>query len=267
VLAQGGGQRHLDDSKLLIPAHEVRGAEIVLLSKVDLLDERGWDSAMAAVQALSSDATVIPYSIRTMQGVDKIAAIVLSQVHSMKARPSEDHIRFATERSTITCYSSTSRMRQTDQVDLYDLATSVLRAAADSFPSGDLAHVKIIVTSPKVGAKMSLVADSVQTDWVRGSRYLSEEAKLVVNSRVMAAPQRLGEVVRSAVESLPSRFELEINDITESCYSPRPETPKFISGIQAPNVFDLQWKQRGSASVIIISAAFFKKERWKSGLD
>jgi hypothetical protein len=78
---------------------------------------------------------------------------------------------------------------------------------------------------------MSLVADSVQTDGVRGSRYLSEEARLVVNARVMAAPRRLGEVMRAAVETLPSKFSLAVDDMTESCYSPRPETPMFISGL------------------------------------
>jgi len=37
--------------------------------------------------------------------------------------------------------------------------------------------------------------------------------------------------MRGVVEALPSKFSLTVNDTTESCYSPRPETPMFISGL------------------------------------
>lgn len=57
------------------------------------------------------------------------------------------------------------------------------------------------------------------------------EARLVVNARVMTPPKRLGEVMRGAVESLPTACPLAVEDLTESCYSPRPETPMFISGL------------------------------------
>jgi G3E family GTPase len=221
----------LEGSKRLIPAHQVKEAEFVLLSKVDRLDADGLERAMQAVKVLAPDAKVIPYSARTGLGVADIASLVLSAERSVKVRKSEDHKKFAAEKSSMSWYSSTSRVVPSERVDLYDLATSVLRAAADSFPVEDLAHVKVMVTSPKVGAKMSLVADSVQTDGVRGSRYLGEEARLVVNARVMATPKRLGEVMRAAVESLPSKFTLTVDDMTESCYSPRPETPMFISGL------------------------------------
>ncbi|MBI0582730.1 MAG: hypothetical protein ISF22_00735 [Methanomassiliicoccus sp.] len=221
----------LESGKRLIPAHQVKEAEYVLLSKIDRLDAGEVERAVQAVKALAPDARVVPYSSRTMKGMDDIASLVLSGERSVKSRPSEDHKRFAAEKSAMSWYSSTSRLVPSGRVDLYDLATSVLRAAADSFPVDDLAHVKVMVTSPKVGAKMSLVADSVQTDGVRGSRYLTEEARLVVNARVMAAPQKLGEIMRAAVGALPAKFELKVDEVTESCYSPRPETPMFFTGM------------------------------------
>ncbi len=220
----------LGEGDRLIPAHQVKEAEFVLLSKVDMLDAPGLEQATEAVKRLAPDAKVIPYSARTMMGVEAIAALVLSEEMSMKARASEDHKRFAAEKSAMSWFSSTCRLIPSERVDLYDLATSVLRAASDAFPVDDLAHVKVMVTSPKVGVKMSLVADSVQTDGVRGSRYLTEEARLVVNARVMSSPKKLGEVMRAVVGSLPSKMPLKIEDVTESCYSPRPETPVFFSG-------------------------------------
>lgn len=54
-------------------------------------------------------------------------------------------------------YSCIDRVVPTERTDLYDLATRVLRAAADSFPVDDLANVKVAIASPQVGVNMSLV--------------------------------------------------------------------------------------------------------------
>jgi G3E family GTPase len=221
----------LESTKRLIPAHQVKEAEVVLLSKVDLLDDVELKKATEAVKALAPDASIIPYSARSMKGIEGIAEMVLSEGVSAKSRPGEDHKRFAAEKSAMSWYSSTCRIVPSDRVDLYDLSTTILRAASQAFPIEDLAHVKVMITSPKVGVKMSLVADSVQTDGVRGSRYLSEEGKLVINARVMASPKKLGDVVRAVVSSLSGKYPLEVLDPTESCYSPRPETPVFFSGM------------------------------------
>jgi len=231
VVVDASRAAKLEGGKRLIPSHQVKEAEIVLLSKADLVDERGMERATEAVKALAPDARIVPYSARTMSGIDQIADMVLSEQLSLKERPSEDHKRFAAEKSAMSWYSSTCRLVPSERVDLYDLSTALLRAAADAFPTEDLAHVKVMVTSPSVGVKMSLVADSVQTDGVRGSRYLSEEGRLVLNARVMSSPHRLGEVFRAAVSALPSKYAVQALDMTEACYSPRPETPVFFSGM------------------------------------
>ena len=69
----------------------------------------------------------------------------------------------------------------------------------------------------------------MQTDSIHGSRYVSEDAKLIVNARVTSDPDKLGNVIRSAVESVKNTYPMEITDSSESCYSPKPETPTFIT--------------------------------------
>jgi G3E family GTPase len=228
VVVDGTRASSLSGSQRLIPAHQVKEAEYVLLSKTDLLDADGIAKATEAVKALAPDAEIIPYSSRTGAGIDRIAALILSGRSSAKSRPSEDHKRFAAEKSAMTWYSSSGTVVAGERVDLYDLSMAVLRSVASAFPAGDLAHVKVTVVSPSAGVKMSLVGDSVQTDGIRGSRYLTGEAKLTVNARVMASPRKLGEVMRKAVDALPAGMPLEVRDLTESCYSPRPETPIFF---------------------------------------
>jgi len=65
VVVDGTRAADLTGSKKMIPSHQVKEAEIILLSKIDLLDDAGKESARQAVAALVPDATIIPYSSRT----------------------------------------------------------------------------------------------------------------------------------------------------------------------------------------------------------
>jgi len=48
---------------------------------------------------------------------------------------------------------------------------------------------------------------------------------------VTATPQQLGEVMRSILARLPSTMPLELSDLADSCYSPKPASPMFFSGM------------------------------------
>jgi len=221
----------LSGGKRAIPAHQVKEAEIVLLSKVDLLDAEGRQKAEEAVRALVPDAAIVPYSARTGEGLDDVLGLVLSPQLSRKERAGEDRSLFNAEKSAMSWFSSTAALRPRERIDAYGLTTSILRAVASAFPTDDIAHVKVTVLSEQAGAKMSLVGDSAQVDGLRGGRYFTDPARLVVNARVTASPTRLGEVMRSIVASLPDDMPLELGEVTESCYSPRPEAPVFFSGL------------------------------------
>jgi G3E family GTPase len=231
VVVDGTRAARLSGGKRMIPAHQIKEAEVVLLSKVDMLDDEGRRKAEEAVRALVPDAAVLPYSARTGEGVDAILDMVVSAQLSRKDRAGEDRSLFNAEKSSMSWFSSTASLRPRERIDAYGLATSILRSVASSFPTDDIAHVKVTVLSEQAGAKMSLVGESAQVDGLRGGRYFSDPARLVVNARVTAPPQRLGEVMRSIVAGLATELPLELGEVTESCYSPRPEAPVFFSGL------------------------------------
>ena len=231
VVVDGTRAAGLSTDKKMIPAHQVKEAEIVLLSKIDLLDDEGKRKAQEAIAALVPDAMIVPYSSRSGEGIDKILELVLSTQLSRKDLAGEDRRRFDAEKSSMSWFSSTATIRPKEKIDAYGLTTSILRSVAMSFPTDDIAHVKVTILSEQAGAKMSLVGDSAQVDGLRGGRYFNDSAHLVVNARVTAPSQRLGEVMRTIVSKLSDDMPLELGEITESCFSPQPETPTFIAGL------------------------------------
>ena len=230
VVVDGAHASQISGDKL-IPAHQVREAEIVLLSKVDLLDEDALTRAKEAVAEVAPDAAIIPYSARTGVGMEDVMNVILSAQLSRKEMEGEDYRLFTAEKESMSWFSSTATIMPRDRVDAYGLTTKMLRAVAEAFPSAEVAHVKVTVLSEQAGAKMSLVGDSAQVDGLRGGRYFNDPARLIVNARVTAEPQKLGSTMRSIMSALKDDFPLELDDVTESCYSPRPAAPTFFTGL------------------------------------
>jgi G3E family GTPase len=230
VVVDGSRASQLSGDKL-IPAHQVREAEIVLLSKIDLLDKDALKKAEESVAAVAPDAVIVPYSARTGEGLDDVLGIIQSTDLSRKKMEGEDYRLFSAEKESMSWFSSTATIVPKGRVDAYGMTTSLLRGVADAFPTAEVAHVKVTVLSEQAGAKMSLVGDSAQVDGLRGGRYFSDPARLIVNARITAQPQQLGSTMRSIISSLKEKFPMEIDDLTESCYSPRPSAPTFFTGL------------------------------------
>lgn len=229
VVVDGTKAAKMESSKKLIPAHQVKEAEIVLLSKNDLINKDGETAAEAAIKNLAPEATIYKYSSKTLDGVDEIAQIIMSSAVNTKMQKGENTAKFANEKSSMSWYSSINEIKPLDKIDMYDLSMSIMKSIAAEYTPDEIAHVKIVISSPSAGVKMSLVCDSVQTDGIHGSRYVSDEAKLIVNARVTSDPERLGKIIRAAVETVKQTYPMEIIDSSESCYSPTPETPVFIT--------------------------------------
>ena len=229
VVVDGTKAADMESSKKLIPSHQVKEAEIVLMSKKDLLNKDSIDDAEQAISNLAPEASIIKYSSRTMEGVDEIAKVIMSSSVSTKNKKGEDTSKFASEKSSMSWYSSVNKFRTAEKLDMYDMSMSIMKAITSEYVPDEIAHVKIVISSPAAGVKMSLVCDSVQTDGIHGSRYVTGEGKFIVNARVTSDPDKLGNVVRSALTEVMKKFPMEIEDSSESCYSPKPEVPNFIT--------------------------------------
>ena len=212
----------------LIPSHQVEEAECVILSKVDRLSVSSLEPTMEALHRHLDGVEVIPYSSVTGENLDRILDLILSDRISCKMPTGADQSMFAGEKASLGWYSSSSTILPSGKVDLYDLVTSIMRKVANSFDPSSVAHVKVVVRSPSVGVKVSLVGNSMQVDGLSGSRYLEEPGTVVVNARVISSPEHLRSVLRDIIGSLEEEMPLSLQDFKESCFTPKPEAPSYF---------------------------------------
>jgi G3E family GTPase len=217
-----------EEKVVLIPSHQVREAEVVVVSKMDRVPKSTQERTLDSVHQHLDGVEIIPYSSVTGENLERIGKLILSDRKSAKLPTGVENSQFAGEKASLGWYGSASRLVPKGRVDIYDIVTSIMNRTASAFDSSEIAHVKVVLLSPDIGVKISLVGDSMQVDGLKGSRYLTTEAELVVNARVISTPEKLTEAFRGAVESLKSDFELEIPHFSEKCFRPKPEAPSYF---------------------------------------
>ena len=212
----------------LIPSHQVREAEYVLLSKMDRLSEQEVREAEGLIAREVSDAEVIPCSALARRNMDRIVEIILSDRVSTKEPKEVDQRMFAVEKASMGWFNAHARLVAEGRLDINQFVTALMRRVATDFPPETIGHVKVMLTSPTASAKMSLVEDRMQVDGLKGGRYFTGEGKLVLNARVSAAPNDLKRSFEKAISETAMETGAQVLEMGEACFTPKPEAPSLF---------------------------------------
>jgi G3E family GTPase len=213
----------------IIPLNQVHDAEVVLVSKCDLLTADQTVEVTERVRVEAPDAEVIPYSAKSLMNIDAIVSLILSERTSHKIPHPDDPAIFSTEKASMGWYNLSGEL-EADRLDLSAFVTVILKQVAESFPSQLTGHVKVVVSSTKAAVKMSLVEGNVQVEGLRGGRYLEGKGKLIINARVSASPEDLKGVFEKAVKSACGSHLAVLRNTDEACFKPKPEAPDHLIG-------------------------------------
>lgn len=234
------GPRALDDleksddlgfgSKKMIPVHQMHEAEVIVISKSDLLSEKDREAVKVHVREQVPDAQIIEFSSMDQRNISSILGIINSDRETTKQAPKVDQRVFSMEKAAMGWYSASCRISSSNgRVDTYDLMMGMMKGIAQHFRTDDIAHVKIFLNSPNASAKISLVEESIQVDELKGGRYFEGEADLVLNSRVRSAPGPLRSSIEMVMDEVFSKAGVRVLETKVACFVPKPDVPKFDS--------------------------------------
>ena len=216
-------------SRKIIPIHQMHEAEIMVISKTDLMSEDERIELKKRLSCQVADAETIEFSSVDQRNISNILDIINSDRETAKLAPSVDQKVFSAEKSSMGWYSATCKLVSGDEkVDIYNLLTDIMKGIANRFRTDDVAHVKILFSSPKAGAKISLVESSIQIDDLKGGRYFQGEGEFVLNSRVRSPPQRLQLTIEEILETTFSNAGIKVTEKKVACFVPKPDAPKYL---------------------------------------
>jgi len=232
------GQRTLNDltkgdnldlvPKRMIPVHQMREGEVLVISKADLLDDEERAAVRNHVEEQVPDAEIIEFSSVDKRNLAQILEVIDSDRETKKIATHVDQRLFSMEKAAMGWYSTSCRVStDSEKVDIYDVLTSIMRGISMRFDADDIAHVKILVDSTNIGMKISLVGESLQIDGARGGRFLVGEADFVLNSRIRSLPKTLKQAIEEVVEYTLAKAGIRVSDRKASCFVPKPDDPKY----------------------------------------
>ena len=216
------------DTVDIIPAHQMKEAEVIVLTKTDLVSKETISDVRKAIEGILPGIRIIETSSADLRNIDDIIDIILSEEMSTKAPLGEKNQGFAFEKAKLGWYSGTFDLIPSDDVDMYSLETELMKGVAQEYGARSIVHVKVLIESPESAAKMSLVQENMQVDGIYGSRYIRTKGKLVLNARVVSPPKRLEETMRRLVEDAQTRYPMELVKTGEKCFTPKPESPSHF---------------------------------------
>ncbi|MDH7508627.1 MAG: GTP-binding protein [Methanomassiliicoccales archaeon] len=226
--------RKEDSSTLasLIPVQQIKEAEIIVLSKCDLVEGGQLDAVIEYIKNLNQEAMIIPYSFITKMNVERIAELMISEKKSTKKPLEVDQRIFAREKAMLGWCNYSAEVRADERVDARTFLIEIMKGIAEHFESNSLAHVKAILSSTRSTMKLSLVGDRLRIDDLRGERFFIGEGKLVINARVCSTPEELKKSITTSVKSSSKAMHVTILNEQEVAFVPKPEMPSNVLKIQ-----------------------------------
>lgn len=197
-----GGHGGLHPDAAYIYRKQLEESDIILMTKVDLLDKEAVEVLKARLAAAYPFATIRKVSALSGEGLDEWMSEVIARSDAGKRLLDIDYDIYAHGEAVLGWLNGTLRLR--GQHTDWDIFTrNFLSTLALAFDEAGCAvgHVKIIVENGKQFTVGNLTGDE-KTLSMRGSAGCGEEAKLIVNARVETTPERLDKMIRSGLIAL-----------------------------------------------------------------
>jgi G3E family GTPase len=209
-------------------------AELLLLSKRDLLSVSALEAETRVQTAAWPQANVLAASGRTGAGVARWLDILLGRQSANPEALVIDYGRYARAEGALGWLNTRGQVRADRGYAMRAWVTALLESLRQACRADDIAiaHIKVLVEAPATQAKLKagLTQSSSPISWDRAEDGLPVSAhEFLLNVRVNAAPAKLEEMVISAIEDAKpdpgSRYYLEQYE----CFSPMP--PRRTVGI------------------------------------
>ncbi len=202
--------------------HQVCEAEVLVLSKSDLVTPEQLDEVLSAVKEVNPAVRTMVYSSLSGDGLPEIMELVKGKQTSDRRPTDIDYSLYAQAEAELGWYNSTIAVDLPARTDAFDLGKRFLSALSEQYPTGDVAHAKVMLTTSGTAMKMSCVQGRLTVDMAKGSRFADGKGRFTVNARVVSSPEDLRRKVRAA---LAKAFPGELDFETEECFSPSPPKP------------------------------------------
>jgi G3E family GTPase len=208
-LTKGGS---FSEKVLYIYLKQIEEADLVIISKCDLLDEARLEALRQAITAKYPKKEILAVSARNGTNLDAWFARITSEEQVARTAMKVDYQIYADGEALLGWLNCTVKIAATKSFDSEAFLTELARAIQQRLKTAkaQVAHLKITL-SPDASLTGEIAAvNLVRNDFVPELSFHLESpvtsGQLIINLRAEAAPDVLGTVVREAVLAAAKKF-------------------------------------------------------------
>ncbi|MCL2143639.1 MAG: hypothetical protein FWH44_05235 [Methanomassiliicoccaceae archaeon] len=205
-------------------SHQAEEAEVLVLTKTDLLGEDDVSSLITKLKGMNPDAVIIKYSAVSGEGFGDIMKIITSDKVTGRKPVDVDYDKYADAEAELGWYNGVF-LFDSPEYDAYDLSMAMLRDLAGKYSAKDIAHAKIALTSGSSHTKISLIGNEFTVGGVHGSRFGKGESQLNFNARIVSEPDALRNSIRETVKKVMGAKKIDYKMKFDDCFSPGRPNP------------------------------------------
>jgi G3E family GTPase len=205
-------------------------ANLIVLSKRDLLDQATVDTHIQRLQARHPNAEVLSLSAKTGAGLESWLARCLTGANAIDQALELDYERYAEAEACLGWLNATGTVTAAQQFAPADWLAATLGVLGQRFADqgAEVAHVKLHMHTPRGALKASLTQAGLPISWdMHAGDAQANSARFILNARVNTDPRTLEAIVRQTIAEVGAQPAL-CSDLTFlECFSPLPPQPTY----------------------------------------
>jgi G3E family GTPase len=227
ILGLAAGGKSFSPKVVYIYRKQLEEADVIVVNKVDTLDEERLRKLTAALQAEFPQAKIVPLSARHGTNLDEWAGLIDAGEQSGRPAMAVDYDTYADGEALLGWVNLTAKLNAGDPFDGNKFLAELMAAAQAELKANgaEVAHLKATLT-PDEGSDLA-VMNLTRTDGrAEASHELQDEvhsAELIVNLRAEADPEVLKAVAIEALDGVMR--EWRVNGRFEHVEAFRPGRP------------------------------------------
>jgi G3E family GTPase len=208
---------------------QVGEADIIALSKSDLLTDEEKQVQEQRFRSLYPSKPILSLSARTGDGVEEwLAHLMQPPVYRRNVVP-VDYIVYAEAEACLGWLNASLNLRRDSPFSPQQWITDLLLGLREELQAlqAEIAHLKVHVYAEAHQLKASLTGLDREIDWDLQDSALVTYATVVVNARVHCAPEDLRQIVDKVTQRTAATMHLSVHVAHLECFSPSPPQPTF----------------------------------------
>ncbi len=207
---------------------QLEEAEIILLNKVDRLEENTKTQKQAALQSHYSQARLVSVSAHTGEGIHQWLDMVMGQTSSSPFTMTVDYDRYAEAEAELGWLNAKGTVRSSVPFSAREWTLRLLDTLGQALATSQIAHIKTHISTSSSTFKASITQQGSAQSWDVDSEDIpANQLDFIFNARVATDPNTLQQLTLQSIDAIKpdplARYYLTHFE----CFRPLPPRPTY----------------------------------------